>query len=81
MLELLTEINDRVNAQVTYQAEQPGADHWQTRDETKRRGLGDCEDIAIWKYQALREQGLNPELCYCIQKDSHGKNHAHMVCT
>lgn len=90
MLDLLNDVNSRVNAQITYQAEQPGADHWQTRQETQRKGFGDCEDYAIYKYQELRDQGLHPQLLYCeyitpgemkgdkvIRKP---KKQAHMVC-
>lgn len=69
MMDLLVEVNDRVNAQVKYQAEQPGQDHYQTPKETRERGTGDCEDIAIAKYWELHKQGLHPQLMYCIRDD------------
>lgn len=66
LLDLLTDVNDRINAQVRYQAEQPGQDHYQTPKETRERGTGDCEDIAIAKYWELHKQGLHPQLMYCL---------------
>jgi predicted transglutaminase-like cysteine proteinase len=34
------------------------ADEWIKPDELMRRGIGDCEDFAFAKYQALRELGV-----------------------
>ena len=34
-------------------------DHWQLPDETERLGTGDCEDLAIWLYCHLLEEGIN----------------------
>lgn len=58
-------INERVNAAITYTTDQEQwnvSDRWSAPLDTKRAGafdtgLGDCEDIAIAKYVALREAG------------------------
>lgn len=51
-------VNRRVNAMVTYTAEDK--DQWQSLEETFRRGAGDCEDFAIAKYTLLRRLGVSP---------------------
>jgi hypothetical protein len=48
---------DRWANQVRYQADV--GDHWQTPIDTIRSGTGDCEDIAILKYTALRSQHIH----------------------
>lgn len=61
-------INERVNAAITYTTDQEQwniSDRWSAPLDTKRAGafdtgLGDCEDIAIAKYAALREAGTPP---------------------
>lgn len=58
-------INERVNAAIVYTTDQEQwkvSDRWSAPLDTKREGafdtgLGDCEDIAIAKYVALREAG------------------------
>lgn len=58
-------VNEQVNAAITYTTDQDQwyvADRWSAPLDTKRQGafdtgLGDCEDIAIAKYVALREAG------------------------
>jgi hypothetical protein len=34
-------------------------DHWQLPGETESLGTGDCEDLAIWLYYQLLEEGLS----------------------
>jgi predicted transglutaminase-like cysteine proteinase len=48
----LDKFNSGVNGQIQYAAD-AGADHWQTPEETARRGAGDCEDYAILKMARL----------------------------
>jgi hypothetical protein len=43
---------------VRYEREAPGFEDWQTAAETLRRGVGDCEDLVIWRVAELREQGI-----------------------
>ena len=33
-------------------------DHWQLPEETERLGCGDCEDLAIWLYCRLLDEGF-----------------------
>ena len=35
-------------------------DYWQTREDMKKQGSGDCEDFAIAEYYDLLEAGVNP---------------------
>lgn len=52
-------------------------DYWATAAETMARGGGDCEDLAIVKYQALRELGFAPEeLALSVGRDSVSGDHA-----
>ena len=81
MLEVIIEINGSVNTQVRYQTEPYGRDDWQTPAETSVLGTGDCEDIAIAKYVALRERDYQPELVYCLWADPRTQRRiAHMIC-
>ncbi len=58
-------VNEQVNAAITYTTDQEQwheADRWSAPLDAKRQGvfdtgLGDCEDIAIAKYLALRQAG------------------------
>lgn len=45
------------SAGVRYTRESSGAERWQLPSETARRGLGDCEDLAVWRVAELRAQG------------------------
>ncbi len=52
-------------------------DYWQTPQETLTKFKGDCEDVAIAKYAALRRMGIPDEklaIVYAMQK-----NRPHMV--
>lgn len=52
-------------------------DHWQTPLETVRSGTGDCEDIAILKYTALRGQHVHSWLVLGTLQD--GTGHAEIM--
>lgn len=81
MLTDLERINSDVNAEVTFEPDVPGVDHWQTPYETNLLRKGDCEDIAIAKYFKLREAGYEPELMYCKWLDPiTDESISHMVC-
>lgn len=53
---LVAGINAWVNATITFTPDT--LDTWQTPKQTFERGAGDCEDIAIAKYFALRNSGV-----------------------
>lgn len=52
----LKEVNDYVNRHVRYVSDRDN--HWQSLDETMRRGAGDCEDYAIAKRQLVLQNNL-----------------------
>jgi transglutaminase-like putative cysteine protease len=64
-LEAVAQMNLRINQEIKYQEEPPGADVWQTPEETWAIKSGDCEDYAILKYALLRKAGL-PETAMMI---------------
>jgi len=45
-------------AQIRYKRDEAG-EYWQTPDETARLGTGDCEDISIWLYARLMNDGVD----------------------
>lgn len=54
-------INRWVNTNVAYLPEDQRLDRWQDPDVTLELGEGDCEDYAILKYAALRDNGWDPD--------------------
>ena len=58
-------MNLRINQEIRYQEEPPGADVWQTPEETWAIKSGDCEDYAILKYALLMEK-VDPSGGYCF---------------
>lgn len=42
---------------VYYQRERRGSEQWATIPIVRRRGYGDCEDLACWRAAELQEQG------------------------
>jgi predicted transglutaminase-like cysteine proteinase len=60
-LALIEQVNRWANRTVAYRADSPryhGGDYWADASQTLQKGTGDCEDIAILKYQALRSLGI-----------------------
>lgn len=56
-----------VRAKITYTPEQQDRDYWQLPVETETLGTGDCEDMAIWLYAKMKQNGLEP-VRLCIGK-------------
>lgn len=57
----LQTVNRWVNQSIAYQEDRSlwsRRDYWATAAETLRAGSGDCEDLAILKYQMLRASGV-----------------------
>lgn len=50
-------MNSAINRQIHYVSDLE--DHWQTPDETSALGTGDCEDFAIYKMAALKQNGFD----------------------
>lgn len=46
-------------AGVRYQREPRGRERWQLPRETFRRGVGDCEDLSIWRAGELQRAGVD----------------------
>ena len=67
-------------AEVRYVSDEPG-DHWQTPEETLRRGEGDCEDQALLLHRLLREDGLDCMVVFGILDVEDAKTgHAWVEC-
>lgn len=43
---------------VRYKREPRGVEKWQTAAQTYRRGVGDCEDLAVWLCADFRVRGI-----------------------
>lgn len=66
-----------VNASARYQREPGCEDRWQTPDELRRSGAGDCEDFAIAYWCGLRGAWPAVRLA-CLLFE--GRRDPHMVC-
>lgn len=63
-LSTLAYVNRKVNHAIAYGSDSAvwhRKDYWATASQTLRRGKGDCEDVAIVKYQALIALGYDPK--------------------
>jgi predicted transglutaminase-like cysteine proteinase len=61
-LALIQQVNRWANRKIAYRADSTrshGGDYWADAARTLRKGAGDCEDIAIVKYQALLSLGID----------------------
>lgn len=75
--EALRRVLTQVNANARYRQEPVGRDCWQTPDELRASGFGDCEDFAIAYWAALRSADIDARLvCVAFEQQSE----AHMVC-
>ncbi len=74
-------IQEEVNRRVRWTHDLEGmgvADLWANAGETLRRGVGDSEDIAIVKMQALKAAGFDPKDLY-ISIGRHSQRGAHIL--
>ena len=73
-------VQESVNHRVAYRDDRDWwgeEDYWATAEETLRTGGGDCEDLAIVKYQALRRLGFSADSLYLsIGRDTARGDHA-----
>lgn len=72
-LALLSQVNHYFNRTVKYVPDD--SDYWQTPAETAAKGAGDCEDIALAKWGALKDNGV-PEKDMWIKVSGINKKHA-----
>lgn len=64
---LIGQVNRWVNRAIAYRPDartSHGGDYWSDAERTLRSRVGDCEDIAILKYQALLSLGVDPANMY-----------------
>jgi hypothetical protein len=47
---------------IRYVPDSKGRDYWQTPEETLEKGIGDCEDIAIYTHHLLLRKGIKAEV-------------------
>ena len=73
-LQKLALVHTEVNRRVMWRADLDGygiADYWANAGETLTKGVGDSEDIAVVKIQALKAAGFNPrDLYLSVGRDS-----------
>jgi len=55
-------------------ADDESGDYWQSPEETRSRGTGDCEDQAIYLHHLLRKKGLQSEVTFGIEDLRHLKS-------
>ena len=78
----LSAVNRYVNQTIRYRDDggaPGGGDYWQSAAETLRRGTGDCEDLAIAKYQMLRGIGFAADDLYVTLARDLARNVDHAV--
>lgn len=51
----LRSVNTFVNTSLSYKADTPGNDYWQSPTESYKLKTGDCEDYAVYKYWILNK--------------------------
>jgi len=61
---VLIQVNTEINNLLTYTTERK--DYWQTLEESKSRGKGDCDDFACAKFHKLTALGFTPHLMVCL---------------
>ena len=69
-------VQTAVNRRITYRGDYDNwgfDDYWATAEQTLARGSGDCEDIAIVKYQALRRLGFAERDLYLTMGRAEGR--------
>jgi hypothetical protein len=74
--EIIEKVNTWFNVNIEYGRDifiYGKKEYWASLDETLEHGAGDCDDIAIAKYQTLKALGLEPLLVVC-------EGGTHMVC-
>jgi predicted transglutaminase-like cysteine proteinase len=74
MMHKLALVQAEVNHRVTWRADLDGygvGDYWANAGETLTKGVGDSEDIAVVKIQALKAAGFSPrDLYLSVGRDS-----------
>ena len=66
-LQKLAVIHSEINRRISWRADLDGygiADYWANAGETLTKGVGDSEDIAVVKMQALKAAGFSPRDLY-----------------
>lgn len=75
-LELLEEVNKYVNNRIKYNKE-INIDVWQSPHITEKLKTGDCEDLALYKYEILKQNNIDPkDMSILITKISNNLYHA-----
>jgi len=52
--------------QIVYKKEEDGEDYWQSPDETRKLGTGDCEDIALLLRDDLKNGGIESRVVWGV---------------
>jgi len=81
LLDQLIAVNERVNEEIEYQKEDLTVDHWQHPEELLSSKRGDCEDIALYKFGLLINQGFDPSRLWILVVNDLVVHQAHaLVC-
>lgn len=61
---------------IKWRPEPPGDEHFDLGTTVRRRGWGDCDDLAPWHAASLRASGEDPEATAIVKKSGPGRWHA-----
>lgn len=80
----IIDINNLVNTKIKYTTDIENygvSDYWAKPAETLKKGMGDCEDIAILKYNMLEKAGMSKKDINVIYTVYKGKGHIYLEVT
>lgn len=80
----IIDINNLVNSRIKYMSDMENykvSDYWAKPEETLKKGSGDCEDIAILKYDMLERAGVPKKDINVIFTVYKGQGHVYLEVT
>jgi len=67
-------------AKIRYVLDPRGRDYWQSPEETRNKGRGDCEDIAIYFQHLMKKRGFDGEVVFGLKNSAARTGHAWYEC-
>lgn len=80
----IIDINNLVNTKIKYMSDIENygvSDYWAKPEETLKRKSGDCEDIAILKYELLKKVGVPTKDINVVFTIYNGQGHVYLEVT
>ena len=65
---------------IRYVLDPRGRDYWQSPAETRKRGQGDCEDVAIYFQHLMKKRGFDGEVVFGLKNSLAKTGHAWYEC-